>query len=537
MPLSSKDAPVSPPPRMTEPADGAVTADADILIVDDRPEDLLALTTVLADPGYRVVTAGSGREALRHVLRQDFAVILLDAHMPGMDGFEVASTIKQRERSRFTPILFLTAGTTDMGSIYRAYQVGAVDYLTKPIDRDVVRAKVAIFVELFRKDQRIRQQAAALQAAERRQRELELAQERLASSRRYRNLAEAIPQIVITIAPDGAITYVNHRWSEYTGQPAEQALAWGWTAHLHPDDADEFLTRTRAAFAAERPLESEVRLRGRDGGHRWFLAIAVPEHDERGVLTGWIGTCADIDDLKRANAEAQQAIRVRDEFLSIASHELRTPLTALQLQIETLRDALPELDTEAIARRVAKAERQVGRLGKLIANLLDVSRIVSGKLQLELEEFDAGEAVREVCDRFAEEANRAGCTLQVEAVASIGTWDRVRLEQVVTNLLSNAIKYAPGGPIEIQVSNGPCTTLVIQDHGMGIAPADLDRIFGRFERAAPSRHYGGLGMGLFIAQQIVQAHGGTIVAASAPGHGARFTVELPPAPPAEQELQ
>jgi PAS domain S-box-containing protein len=500
--------------------------EARILIVDDRPEDLLAIRTVLDDPGYRIVTAQSGREALLHVLKQDFAVILLDAHMPGMDGFEVAAIIKQRERSRHTPILFLTAGTTDMAAIYRAYKVGAVDYLIKPVDRDVVRAKVEIFVELFRKDQRIREQAEALQMAERRQRELELAQERIASTRRYRNLAEAIPAIVFIVGGDGGITYVNQRWTQYTGQPAGEVTGWGWTRHLHPEEAEAVLTRMRNAFVEGTPFEAELRLRRRDGEYRWHLASAVAERDERGAVTGWIGTCTEIDELKRLYKEAQTAIHVRDEFLSIASHELRTPLTALQLQLETLRDALHDLDHEAIGKRLAKAEKQTGRLGKLIANLLDVSRIVSGTLQLEIEEFDVAEAVQEVVDRFTEEAARAGCTLDVAVTHGLVRWDRVRLEQVVTNLLSNAIKYAPGAPIEIRVEGSPPTRLTVQDHGIGIAAEDLTRIFGRFERAAPTRHYGGLGMGLFITQQIVEAHGGSIEAASQPGEGARFTVEL-----------
>jgi PAS domain S-box-containing protein len=532
----SADSPVGRTQTAAEDRAPAAAAepDAHILVVDDRAEDLLAIRTVLDDPGYRIVTAQSGREALLQVLKQDFAVILLDAHMPGMDGFEVASIIKQRERSRHTPILFLTAGTTDMAAIYRAYQVGAIDYLTKPVDKDVVRAKVGIFVDLYRKDQRILEQAEALRAAERRQRELELIQERIASTRRYRNLAEAIPQIVFTIDPAGEITYVNQRWTQYTGQPADQVAGWGWSQHLHPEEAEEFLARMQASFRDGTPLEAEVRLRRHDGEYRWHRASATAEHDERGVVTGWIGTCTDIDDLKRLYKEAQTAIHVRDEFLSIASHELRTPLTALQLQLETLRDALRELDHDGIGKRLAKAEKQTGRLGKLIANLLDVSRIVSGTLQLEIEEFDVAEAVKEVADRFAEEAARAGCTLDIAATSGVIRWDRVRLEQVVTNLLSNAIKYAPGSPIEIRVDGGPPATLTVQDHGIGIAPEDLTRIFGRFERAAPTRHYGGLGMGLFIAQQIVEAHGGSIAAASRPGEGARFTVELPPAPPRDE---
>jgi PAS domain S-box-containing protein len=518
----------------SELGDRPAEPDANILVVDDRPEDLLALRTVLDDPGYRLITAQSGRDALLEVLRHDFALIMLDAHMPGMDGFEVASIIKQRERSRLTPLLFLTAANSDPALIYRAYSVGAIDYLTKPIDRDVVRAKVAIFVDLYRKDVRIREQSIALQEAERRQRELEIAQERLASTRRYRNLADAIPQIVLTAAPDGSLTYTNQQWTRYTGQPPEQALGWGWIGVLHPEERDGYVGRLRAAFASHQRFESECRLRRADGAYRWHMAVAVPERDEKGHLTQWIGTLSDVDDLQRAHTAAKEAIKFRDEFLSIASHELRTPLTALQLQIETLRDSVKDMDRDAIAKRVIKAERQIGRLGKLIANLLDVSRIVSGRLQLELEEFDAAEAVREVADRFAEEAGRAGCKLELNTEPAFGRWDRVRLEQVVTNLLSNAIKYAPGAPIQVDVEGGNPMRLTVQDHGIGIAAEDLTRIFGRFERAAPTRHYGGLGMGLFIAQQIVQAHGGNIAAVSSPGEGSRFTVELPPEPPSRR---
>src|SRR5262249_54270304 len=148
-------------------------------------------------------------------------LILIDIKMPGMDGFELATIIKQRERSRYTPIVFLTSGGPDI--IYRSYAVGAVDYLTKPLDHEELRAKVAIFVQMYRKDQRIREQAEALRAAERRERELELAAFRTASEVRYRNLAEAIPNVVWTAAADGAITYFSRRWYEYTGQSSDQA--------------------------------------------------------------------------------------------------------------------------------------------------------------------------------------------------------------------------------------------------------------------------------------------------------------------------
>ena len=517
--------PVPEPPPDAPPRS---RREVDVLVVDDRVEDLLALESVLATSDYNVVTARSGREALLKVLRQDFAVILLDAHMPGMDGFEVATIIKQRERSRHTPILFLTADTTGLESIYKAYQIGAIDYLIKPIDRDVVRAKVAVFVELFRKDQRIREQAEQLRLAERRQRELELERERLASQRRYRNLADAIPQIVVLTAPDGALTSVNRHWTTYTGMSYPQALGWGWTAAVHPDELESQLAHLGPAMTRGEGYETECRLRRADGSYRWHKVIAVPEHDDAGVLTGWIASCTDIDDLKQANARAREAIDLRDEFLSIASHELRTPLSAMLLGLESMRlDVERGADHARLGARLDRNLRQTVRLTKLVGNLLDVSRIVSGRLELELDECDAAEVAREVVDRHAEEAERAGCTVEVVTAPAPGRWDRLRLEQVVTNLLANAIKYAAGAPIAVRVRGGERVQLEVEDRGPGIGPADLERIFGRFERAAPTRHFGGLGIGLFIAQQIIAAHGGEIAGVSAPGAGARFTVELP----------
>ncbi|HTM22023.1 MAG TPA: response regulator, partial [Kofleriaceae bacterium] len=184
--------------------------DVDILVVDDRREDLLVIETILGDQGYGLVTATSAAAALRKVLEHDFAAILLDVRMPDMDGFELAAFIKQRERSRLTPIIFLTAASAEIGSIYRAYSVGAVDYLMKPLDPDVLRAKVAIFAELFRKDRRIREQAEQLRASE-------LARLKVLNDRRYRNLAEAIPAIVWTADPEGKLTFVNRAWVDYTG--------------------------------------------------------------------------------------------------------------------------------------------------------------------------------------------------------------------------------------------------------------------------------------------------------------------------------
>jgi signal transduction histidine kinase len=179
--------------------------------------------------------------------------------------------------------------------------------------------------------------------------------------------------------------------------------------------------------------------------------------------------------------------------------------------------------------RLKKSVRQTDRLNRLIDSLLEVSRITAGRMALELEPIDLSELLRELCDRFAEQAAQAGCSIRLQVVPpASGQWDRMRLEQVVTNLLSNAIKYGPGKPVDVTVeSNATTVRLTVADHGIGIAPESVARIFERFERAVSPRHFGGLGLGLYITRQIAEAHGGSIQVESHVGEGSRFTVELP----------
>ncbi|HEY8080325.1 MAG TPA: ATP-binding protein, partial [Labilithrix sp.] len=232
-----------------------------------------------------------------------------------------------------------------------------------------------------------------------------------------------------------------------------------------------------------------------------------------------------------ARSRTQEALRERDEFISIAAHELRTPLTALHLKLESARHGLASepVDVGKIATRIDGAIRQAMRLGGLVERLLDVSRIVSGRMELRRELVDLAALVRRVTDDVREQALRAGCDLLVAVPTSLVAFcDPARVEQVVSNLLSNAIKYGAGKPIDValtRVADGACVTVL--DRGIGIDPADAERIFARFERAAPARHYGGLGLGLYISRRILEAHGGTIRVDSAPGRGSTFSAELP----------
>src|SRR5262249_35742228 len=234
-------------------------------------------------------------------------------------------------------------------------------------------------------------------------------------------------------------------------------------------------------------------------------------------------------------AQAQQAIRARDEFLSIASHELRTPLTPLQIQLQRLigtrgKSTVENLAPDRLRAILTRAEKQVERLALLIDNLLDVSRISSGRLKLEREStVDLAALVRDVTARFAEELARAGCVLVLQAGQPVtGRWDALRLERGVTNLISNGGRSGPGKPIEIAALEiDGRGVLRVADHGIGIPAEKLDKIFDRFERAVSARSYGGLGLGLYITRQIVEAHGGCIEVESELGKGAVFTVELP----------
>jgi PAS domain S-box-containing protein len=262
-----------------------------ILLVDDREENLLALAAILEPLGHRLVSVASGEEALKALLRDDFACILLDVQMPGLDGFELATLIKQRERSQHIPIIFVTALSQDERQVYRAYGAGAVDYIFKPIDPDVLRSKVGVFVDLWEKNRQLQVQAEQLH-------EQELARLEQASEERYRQLADAMPQIVWTADREGNATYFNRRWFEFTGMAPADAGPNAWHQVVHPDDLPTTVGRREQTLRSGETFEVEYRFRNHDGQYRWHLGRAVPLHDANGEIELWIGTATDIHDRK-----------------------------------------------------------------------------------------------------------------------------------------------------------------------------------------------------------------------------------------------
>ena len=306
-----------------------MTAKARLLLVDDRPENLLALEALLEPLGQELVRAGSGEEALRHLLQGEFAAILLDVQMPGLDGFQTAELIKERERTRHVPILFLTAISTDTEHVFRGYDAGAVDYLMKPFEPLILRAKVAVFIDLWQKTVEIRRQDALLK-------EQELAALELASEERYHFLGDSIPQQVWTALPDGALDYVNQRVLEYFGRSFEELIGWGWSEFVDESDRLSAVERWTAALRTGEPYEIEFRLRrASDGAYRWHLARAVAMRGGDGEIVRWFGTNTDIEE--RRVAEDRQS------FLAEAGRVLGSSLDYQQTLTDVARLAVPRI--------------------------------------------------------------------------------------------------------------------------------------------------------------------------------------------------
>jgi signal transduction histidine kinase len=273
---------------------------------------------------------------------------------------------------------------------------------------------------------------------------------------------------------------------------------------------------------------------GKDGERAAYInGTYQPLRGPRGEVEGIMAFAYEVTDLVVSRQRVEAAVKVRDDFLSVAGHELRTPITALGLQIQSLqrlvaRNPDPE-PVRPIAERLARAHANLLRLDRLVGDLLDVSRITSGHLAITPEPVDLSVLAAEIVERFSDEAARVGCAGTLDAAPGVaGVWDRGRLDQVITNLIGNALKYAAGTPVRVRVSSGAGrAVLEVADGGIGIAEDDQRRIFERFERAAPHKAYGGLGLGLWITRQIVVALGGTIRLDSRVGEGSTFTVELP----------
>jgi PAS domain S-box-containing protein len=545
----------------------------DILLVDDHPENLVALEAILSPLDVTLVKANSGEEALRRLLHQDFAVILLDVQMPGMDGFEAATLIRARPRSHHIPIIFLTAFSSNESLIFKGYSLGAVDYLLKPIDPQILTSKVAVFVDLFKKTAAIRQQTAQLQAVNA---QLHESQERL------QDFLDNANDLIQIVSPQGQFLYVNRTWQRLLNYNPSETEQLFYLDIIQPQQRDAFLAACQSIQTKHRNQQLETVFVAKDGRE-----IAVEGNlncrFENGKPSAIRCLFHDITERRQAEAaraqfiqeqaarqQAEVANRMKDEFLATLSHELRTPLNSMLGWAKLLRTR--KFDEPTTARALETIERNAQSQAQLIEDMLDVSRIVTGKLHLNLHPVNLLPILEAVLDivQPALEAKRVTleCWLNgspivlprrsTEATAPEESslppcrvlGDSQRLQQVVWNLLSNAIKFTPEeGQIRVQLQevmdNGGETApsaasaapsspayaqITIQDTGIGISADFLPYVFDRFRQAdaTTTRSHGGLGLGLAIVKQLVDLHNGRVWATSeGPDQGTTFTVQLP----------
>jgi signal transduction histidine kinase/DNA-binding response OmpR family regulator len=583
-----------------------------ILLVDDNPSNLLALEAILQAPDRNLVRASSGEEALRFLLDEDAAVILLDVHMPSISGLETAALIRGRERTRGVPIIFLTAyDSAGDSQISRGYSLGAVDYIIKPIDPEALKSKVAVFVELYRKTEQIKRQADLLREQnieienanlQRLSRLIDLGQ-RLAAERDpeqvLKKFCEAAREILgariatVGILEDDGATLRHFFTSGLDRAEAVKArvpqtcqrllkqqfkdarsLRFSGTNGLRilPEQAPVKSFVGALILRPGRPAAEPQNLAAVRGWLYLAEKIGAPafsEADERFTVTLTQAVVfyenarlyadlqrhaaaleQEIADRKRAEseraemlararaaqAEAEEANRLKDEFLATVSHELRAPLNAMLGWVTLAREG--RLDEASKERALETVERNARTQKKLVDDLLDVSSIITSNLALDLEPTDLAPVIETAVESIRPGAEAKGVSLRTDLapMADLLRLDRNRFQQVIWNLVHNAVKFTPpGGAVKVRLRlvNGQAEIEVI-DTGIGIAHEFLPFVFDRFRQADGSitRRHGGLGLGLAIVRSLVEMHGGTVDVESAGlGQGATFRVRLPMSPP------
>jgi signal transduction histidine kinase len=534
-----------------------------VLVIEDSEADAALVLAELRRAGLachaeRVETRQGTETAFQQA---PWDVIIADYRIPGFSGLEALRMMQERQID--VPFI-IVSGAIGEETAVEAMRAGAHDYVLK---QNLVRLGAAVTREL-REAQVRRERRQALDAVHemaRRSSFLAEASRRLSSSLNYEDALAQAGRVLIPEVADWCVVAVVQEWPERLRtvlshfDPAAEARGRGHLARF-PLDRNAGVTArvlrngrseatTRDGVLSSAACSADTAGVVRALGHHAGICLPLAARDRTiGALTlvwssprptqareqrGFVQDVAARVAVALENAtlyrQAREAVQVREEFLSVASHELNTPLATLTLELDELLRRDPPPEAAGGRASLVRARRQLDRMARLVSNLLDMSQLGASRLQLRAVEVDLASVTREVVEQFGPEIARADCSLELIAGGPVaGHWDSLRLAQVVSNLLSNACKFGAGKPITVSVcAEGDRARLVVQDHGVGIAAEDRGHIFESFGRAAAVHHYGGLGLGLYITRQLVEAHGGTIDVQSAPGAGATFLVDLP----------
>lgn len=517
-----------------------------ILIVDDIDANLIALQKTLAIQGLNVDTANSGEEALKKILKFNYSLIILDVQMPGMDGFEVAEILGQSNRTKDIPVLFLSAINKEKKYISRGYASGAVDYITKPVDPDLLILKVKSFLKISE------QQIELVRIQEMLFKEVEIrkaAQEKLsAEMQQLQFVLESFPQMAFVLSKEGALEYVNKQWSEYSGSSTT-------FPKVHPSDAKSW-EDWQNYLQQGQVFTAELRLKHLDSkAYRYFIMKVVPIQPF-GVITKWVGTFTDIHEQKMANDHLEILIRKRtkeltiknqdlefsnhelQQFAWVVSHDLKEPIRKIEMIVKIIKDRFIEKDSSAVD-YIDRAINSARRMRLLIDDLLVYSRLSA---KVDAEATDLNIVVKEVLDDLDSKMHPKQPIITVESLPTI-SGIQSQLRQVFQNLIGNALKFTKPGvaPIitiswqriaeksvdAVEDPNGKFCKICVQDNGIGFDESLLHKIFIIFQSLNNRKLYEGTGIGLAIAKKIIEKHNGVITAKSTVNEGSCFIVILP----------
>lgn len=517
-----------------------------ILIVDDRPENIYALRSILEQNGFDVDEATSGEEALKKVLIQQYSLIVLDVQMPDMDGFETAEFLGGFSKSKDTPIIFLSAISKEKKFVVRGYESGAMDYITKPVDPDILLMKVRAMVQLSE------QKTALKRIQEDLEKEVDIrkkAEEETAiRNSQLRSIMESLSQITFTINPDGAIEYVNSSWFLYSGEVGK------FPAH-HPDDGP-VCEDWEIAFKNGEAYERTVRLKPiRLDDYRYFKLVIQPIYNH-GNIVNWIGTFSDIHDqktindvlenrvekrtheLKEKNRELEISNNELQQFAWVISHDLKEPIRKIMTFTDLVKHKYLQ-DNQQAQKEFDRIIRSANRMSSLISDLLDFTRI---SIPAKFERVSLDDILMDVLYDYEEQIQECQAIIEKSDLPEIDAVPS-QIRQVFQNLISNSLKFTEAGTtprimVSCELINelnadaapdpaGKVARLTFQDNGIGFDEQYLEKIFLVFQRLIHERQYEGTGIGLAIARKSIEKHHGLITAKSEIGKGTSFIICLP----------